>query len=226
MRYIYLALLVFTLSYPLFKSFEDKIRFYTKWKFLFPGILLSAFIFIGWDIMFTAKGVWSFNHDCVLGLFIAGLPIEEWLFFLIVPFSCAFIHEVMLYFVKTDPLEKFIRYFNVVLALSLLTLAFLFHEQLYTFVTFILLGLFLLALQFIFRSKNIGKYYLSWLICIVPFLLVNGVLTAIPVVMYNDAENMGIRIYTIPLEDLFYGMLNFFIVLTTYEYLKKKKQTD
>src|ERR1700741_1031957 len=98
-HYTYLALILFTLSYPLFKSFEDKIRFASKWKFLFPGILASAAFFITWDILFTKYGIWSFNPDYVLGLFILRLPIEEWLFFIVVPFSCIFIYEVMNYFV-------------------------------------------------------------------------------------------------------------------------------
>jgi lycopene cyclase domain-containing protein len=52
---------------------------------------------------------------------------------------------------------------------------------------------------------------------------VNGILTAMPVLIYNDAENMGIRLYTIPLEDAFYGMLNVLQVVTVYEWLKNKK---
>ena len=63
----------------------------------------------------------------------------------------------------------------------------------------------------------------SYAVMLIPFLIVNGFLTAIPVVLYNDAENLGIRIYTIPFEDVFYGMLLILLNVITYELLKNKK---
>ncbi len=61
------------------------------------------------------------------------------------------------------------------------------------------------------RKKNplfdVERFLAAYAICLIPFLLVNGLLTALPVVLYNDSENIGLRIYTIPAEDVFYGML-------------------
>lgn len=222
MHYIYLCLLLFSLSYPLFKSFEDKIQFHKNWKFLFPGILASAAFFIIWDVVFTHLGVWKFNPDYVLGIFIINLPIEEWLFFLIIPFSCMFIYEVMNYFVKKDVWGPAARYINNTLILLLSALAIIYHDRLYTVTVCSLLSIFLILHQHIFRSTYMGRFYVAFAVCIVPFLLVNGVLTAMPVVIYNNPETLGLRIYTIPVEDLFYGMLNILQVLTVYEWLKNK----
>lgn len=222
-KYTYLFLLAFTLSYPLFKSFENKIQFATKWKYLFPGIFTSALFFISWDIWFTRLGVWEFNPKYVLGPFIAGLPIEEWLFFFIVPFSCIFIHEVLLYFVKKDPFEKSANKITLVLATLLIGIAALNMEKMYTVVVCLLLSIFLLLHLFVFKSNYLGRFYLTWLVCLIPFLFVNGVLTAMPVVIYSNPQILNIRIYTIPVEDVCYGMLNILQVLTVYDYLKNKK---
>ncbi len=224
MHSVYFLILAFTLSYPLFKSFEDKIRFYKKWPALFPAILISAALFIAWDVWFTKAGVWSFNNEFVTGFYLLGLPIEEWLFFFITPFSCVFIHEVLLYFVKKDVLAGSVKYINSILGLGLLATAAFYHDRLYTVVDFSLLGGFLLIHQYVLKSAYLGRFYLTWSVCIIPFFLVNGFITGLPIVIYDNLYNINIRIYTIPLEDLFYGMLNFLLVMTIYEYLKQKKQ--
>jgi hypothetical protein len=40
--------------------------------------------------------------------------------------------------------------------------------------------------------------------------------------IYNDAQNLGIRIGTIPLEDFFYNMVYMLWMITVYEILRKK----
>lgn len=224
MHFIYCGLLLFTLSYPLFKSFEDKIQYHKKWKFLFSGICASATFFIIWDIWFTKIGIWKFNPDYVLGFYLSDLPIEEWLFFIIVPFSCVFIYEVMNYFVKKDVLGKYSKHITLSLILILSALTILYYDRLYTVVACSLLILFLLIHLFIIKASYLGRFYLAWAVCLLPFFIVNGVLTAMPVLIYNNDENMGIRIYTIPLEDMFYGMLNVLQVITIYEWLKSRNK--
>lgn len=220
-RFSYLALILFTVSYPLFKSFEDKLKYHRKWKFLFPGIFISAAFFIIWDVVFTEMGIWNFNSSYILGITFLNLPIEEWLFFLVTPFACVFIYEVMNYFVKSDVWGKASKTITLVLVIVLLLLALFFHDRLYTFVVCSLLAIFLLFIQFALRAPFMGRFYVAWAVCTVPFLLVNGLLTYLPVVSYNSNAILNFRIFTIPLEDLFYGMLNFLQVLTIYELLQK-----
>lgn len=223
-HFTYVFLLVFTLSYPLYKSFEDKVAYYKKWKALFPAILISAAVFIAWDVWFTSIGVWKFNPEFVTGIYILNLPLEEWLFFLIVPFSCVFIYEVLNYFIKKSMPLQYVNAITYVLILYLLITAGLNPEKIYTLVAYTALALMLLIQRFILKSTYMGRYYIAWAVCLIPFLIVNGVLTAMPVLIYNNLENLGIRIYTIPLEDAFYGMLQFLLVITIYEYLKNKRK--
>ncbi|MBA3707186.1 MAG: carotenoid biosynthesis protein, partial [Bacteroidetes bacterium] len=65
-HYTYFLLIIFTIFYPLLKSFENKIKFADKWKFLFPAIIINGIIFIVWDIWFTSVGIWKFNPDYVI----------------------------------------------------------------------------------------------------------------------------------------------------------------
>jgi lycopene cyclase domain-containing protein len=73
-----------------------------------------------------------------------------------------------------------------------------------------------------FRHFHLTAFLIAYLIILVPFLVVNGFLTAIPVVLYNDAENLGLRIYTIPFEDVFYGMLLVMMNVAGFEWLRRR----
>jgi lycopene cyclase domain-containing protein len=63
-------------------------------------------------------------------------------------------------------------------------------------------------------------------ILLIPFFIVNGILTGSglpqPIVWYNNAENIGIRLWTIPVEDIFYGFELMFINVYLYEMLQNK----
>jgi lycopene cyclase domain-containing protein len=70
-----------------------------------------------------------------------------------------------------------------------------------------------------------SKLVFAYLVILVPFFIVNGILTGTgleePVVWYNDEENLGMRILTIPIEDSIYGFLLIASNITLFEYFKR-----
>ena len=115
--------------------------------------------------------------------------------------------------------------FLKILAVLLLITGVIYLDKHYTSWTFIFTGAFILLLYLLrnfFKNFDAVSFLVSYAICLIPFLIVNGFLTAIPVVLYNDAENLGIRIYTIPFEDAFYGMLLILMNIVFYEKLKSE----
>ena len=78
--YLYLFLNIFIIIFPFLLSFDRKVRFFKKWKFLFGSILIVGTSFILWDIFATERGHWSFNDKYLVGLELFGLPIEEIMF--------------------------------------------------------------------------------------------------------------------------------------------------
>lgn len=197
--------------FPFVFSFYPKAPFYKQWKYLFISTTIPACLFIVWDILFTQHGVWGFNPRYLTGIYFFGLPIEEVLFFFCIPYACVFIYFALNYLIKNDYIFPHHELVSSVLGV-LLTVTGVYHiNKLYTGTTFILTGMFLAFQIKVLKPNYMGKFYLSFLVMLVPFFLVNGILTGSfideAVVWYNNEENLGIRIGTIPVEDVFYGML-------------------
>lgn len=222
-HYTYFIILAASLLGPLALSFDKKVAFYKNWKFLFPAMILPAAFYILWDMYFTLNHVWSFNAEYVTGIKIGNLPIEEILFFFVVPYCCLFIYDCLKAYFPDWRKRKAADVFFKILALLLLVTGFIFLDRYYTSWTFLFAGVFILMIYLLrsfFKSFDAFSFLVAYGICLIPFLIINGFLTAIPVVLYNDAENLGIRIYSIPFEDAFYGMLLILMNVVIYEKLK------
>jgi lycopene cyclase domain-containing protein len=224
-HYTYFLILAASLAGPLFLSFDKKVAFYKNWKYVFPAMIIPAILYIIWDFYFTAKGVWSFNETYVTGINVYNLPLEEVLFFLIVPYCCIFIYACIRAYFPSLKNKRWADIFLICLALALLITGITYMNKYYTSWTFIFTGAFILALYLLkryFKNFDAVSFVVSYAVCLIPFLIVNGFLTDIPVVLYNDAENLGIRIYSIPFEDTFYGMLLVLMNIVIYEKLKSR----
>jgi len=222
-QFTYFLILAASLAGPLALSFDKKVAFYKRWKYVFPAMIIPALLYIVWDVYFTKLGVWSFNEEYITGIKLLGLPIEEILFFFIVPYCCVFIYACIRSYFPNLVNKKSADWFLKILAAALLIAGVIYFAKHYTSWTFIFTGAFILLLYLFrnfFKSFDAVSFLVSYAICLIPFLVVNGFLTAIPVVIYNDAENLGIRIYTIPFEDAFYGMLLILMNIVLYEKLK------
>jgi lycopene cyclase domain-containing protein len=225
-HYTYFLILAASLAGPLALSFDKKVAFYKNWKYLFPAMVIPASLYIVWDIYFTSKGVWIFNPAYITGINLYNLPLEEVLFFFIVPYCCVFIYACIRAYFPNLVNKKTADLVLLVLAVALFVTGVIYVEKYYTCWTFIFTGAFILiiyAVKKFFKGFDAVSFLISYAICLIPFLIVNGFLTAIPVVIYNDAENLGIRIYTIPFEDAFYGMLLVLMNIALYEKLKSRK---
>lgn len=220
MKYTYLLIDIFTVAMPLAFSFEGRIGFYKKWLYLLPAMLITAAIFIVWDHYFTLAGVWSFNHKYTLGLDIWSLPLEEILFFITVPYSCVFIYENVRLFKPRQVLPRSLSIIVLVLAAVSGVLAFLASAQAYTLSVTFGMAVFLPLAVWALSDMQLENFILTFFISILPMLVVNGILTALPVVRYDDLQNCGVRLGTIPVEDFLYGALLLGLNITLYEMLQ------
>lgn len=220
-QFTYLFLDLFTLLGPLALSFDKKVAFYTKFKSLFVSIFITALLFIIWDILFTQSGVWGFNPEYLTGLYLYNLPVEEVLFFVVVPFACLFIYECCISYKISFFKERSVEKYFYILATLILIIGLVNYNKWYTFVTFC--GFAMLLFLSIKRIENKNEFLSSYIISLIPFLIVNGVLTYLPVVWYNNNENLGIRIVSIPIEDTMYGFFLIYLNKLWMDLMQRKK---
>lgn len=220
--YTYSSILFLTVIICFIASYDRRIRFNRYFGAFIKAAILVAIPFILWDIWFTAKGVWWFNTDYTLGLVIAGLPLEEWLFFIFIPFSCVFTYFCFEKFFKLGWLSVFNNLIVFVSVIVCSVIALLHYDKIYTLVTAVATIITLIYLHFIVRADWIGKASLVFTILMLGFFPVNGVLTGTgletPIVNYNPGDFLGIRILTIPIEDAVYGYTQFLLVLYFLKY--------
>lgn len=224
MKYTYLLINFFTVFFPIVLSFDKRVQFYKSWKFAMPGIAITGLVFLFWDVFFTVNGVWTFNPHYIVGLSIFQLPVEEILFFLTVPFACLFIYACSNYYIKWEINIRLTRIISNLLIIFSVWILIFNHNKLYTLVTFGLLLVLILLFQYLLKVKWLNRYYVAYAISLIPFYIVNGVLTSIPVVLYNNAQNMDKRVGTIPVEDHFYCMALLLMNIGLFEYFRKVKR--
>ena len=95
----YMGVLLLAVAVPFAASFWRPLGFYRNVRSLACSVSLIVALFGAWDVFATYRGHWSFNPDGVGGIRIINLPLEEWLFFIVIPFCCRFTWEALGYIV-------------------------------------------------------------------------------------------------------------------------------
>ena len=144
-------------------------RYIKRWKSVFPAIIITAIFFIVWDIIFTKIGVWSFNPRYHSGIEFFGLPLEEWLFFICIPYASIFIHFAFRYFYpKVSLSDKTVKTIFIIIVSLLIPVITLNLDKMYTSVNYILL---VLLLTFtVYKVPGIlNTFFITFLIILIPF---------------------------------------------------------
>ncbi|BDD04889.1 lycopene cyclase domain-containing protein [Aureibacter tunicatorum] len=230
-EYLYLCLDLGSLSIPLLYSiFERKFHYVKNFKRLTVSILIMSILFLSWDAVFTAHGIWGFNETYHLSFRLFSMPLEEYLFFFCIPYACIFTHESLRFYVKKWEMSSAATVFvsSLLIMIALVLLYDNFGKWYTTLNMALFIGLMLFAYKF--KFSLLKEFMPSYLIILIPFVIVNGILTGSlisePVVWYNDSHNAGIRFITIPIEDFFYAFSMLFMVLLPYDYFGQKERSN
>lgn len=226
--YTYLLIDFFSVIICFIASFDKRIQFNKYFAAFFLSAAIAATPFLAWDIWFTKTGVWWFNTDYTTGIILAGMPIEEWLFFFCIPFACVFTYYCLDKFFNlawTGALNNVIVFLGFIVCVVVMLL---YYNRTYTFVTAAFTLAVLLFLHFIAKKEWIGEATFVYLVLMLGFFPVNGLLTGSglekPIVNYNPSEFMGIRMFTIPVEDAVYGYSQFLLNIYFFKLLQRNEK--
>ncbi len=222
-KYTYLLLDIAVIFFPLILSFDKKVAFYKTWKALFLSIFIVGSGFIIWDLLFTKFNVWQFNPEYICGIYFYNLPIEECLFFLVVPYSSVFIYECIRVYFKNYLPSKLSDIITVALIIINLAMMLFGFDKMYTLVNSCLLIIILVYIRWINKWHHLNLFYAAFIVCLLPFAICNGILTSWPILIYNNSQNLSIRMGTIPVEDLFY---NFNMIILWCFFYEKFRYTN
>ncbi len=83
---VYLAVLVGCLLGTLPLELVLHVRVYARWRRLLATLVPVLVVFLAWDVYAIGRHQWSYDLAQMLGVVLPGnLPLEELLFFLVVP---------------------------------------------------------------------------------------------------------------------------------------------
>lgn len=221
-NFVYYFFNLFVLLPPLFISVFSDVKTYKNWRALGAAIVTVSLPFIVWDIWAAAQGHWFFSGSYITAPRIAGLPVEEILFFVTVPFAMVFVWDVLKKHIPSKPFSEILGALGICLV-SLAAIVLLLSQWSRGYSRSAGIAV-LISVAIILVSGWWRRNIFWWfqLVLLAIFFVANTFLTALPVITYGDASVIGFRVGTIPLEDFFFNfaLINSFVLV--YDYVARK----
>lgn len=223
---LYLFINIAVIAGPLALSFDKRVSFFRTWKALFIAILVMMIIYISWDMIFVRLGIWGFNQHYLTNIHLGNLPLEEVLFFITVPYACTFIYACIKHYFDLNMSNSVRNILIGVISALLLLIMYLGRGQYYSFYASLCSLITLLVFIYLIDSSKFWiNFLVSFIISMVPFFFVNGLLTGTgiedQIVWYNSAHIFNLRMLTIPVEDGIYNFGMLLLTIGSYERLSE-----
>lgn len=215
---LYLLVNIFTGASGLLVMFFLRKQLNGNVRSLALSILLVSIPFLVWDSIAATRGDWSFSTNYTYAIRILSLPIEEILFFPTTALACLLIYLLVRRFSFYKQLtEHTVR----MMLWSILVIGLVgFVSGWGQYYTMTVMGAMVLtaaiSIRWLPTFVSTNTFWLALALCFVPFLIINTILTAMPIVMYSPAAFSGVRVGTIPLEDFFFNFVMLFWYFGVY----------
>ena len=107
-----------------------------------------------------------------------------------------------------------------------LVLFFSYRKQLYTSISSLLCVFLLTYRTWVAKPKSLARFYLAFIICLIPVLVIYAILTSFAITWYDLKFITGIRMGAIPIENILFFLSLFLMNVGIYDYLKYWKTVE
>ena len=211
--YLFINLVIFLPVLVL--SFKTDIKPHKHVKGLLAGYFLVSLPFIIWDIWAVSQGHWAFNGQYITGVSLFGMPIEEYLFFVTVPFAMIYVWGVVKKFVADGSAMILVRLLFLGLAAGS-SVWLLISQWSNGYTRFAAIAMLItVVVAVLSRLAFTKRFWAFQLLLLGLFLIFNSVLTGLPIVTYGSDAIVGLRIGDIPIEDFYFNFafINLFLLV-------------
>lgn len=185
-------------------SFTTNVKPHRHIKGLLAGYLFVSLPFLVWDFWSVDRGVWAFNSEYITGPYIWGLPLEEILFFITVPFAMVYVWGVV---------KKYVGDIGIPAIFPLIALGALAAGSVWSLIyywdnaytrTVAIAALIMIIIALGTRLTFTLRFWVYQLLILGLFLIFNSILTMLPIVTYSPDAIIGFKFGDIPIEDFLY----------------------
>jgi len=222
MNYTYLLINLVPLLLAVLLFSQKKTEFVKHSKFIILAVLINVFAFSIPTEFLTQLKVIVFNPPYLTGMTLWQLPIEELLLSLFLPIAGIAIYDYLNSRYPDNTSDKYsLAVSNIMLGICIAMLYFG-YQKLYTVFTFSILLVFILYIEYVSKIRFMYRFYRAYLVSLIPFYLVYGLSTSIPVLQYNVSETLNFNLAHIPFEAHFYFMGMLLLSIFLYEVFKAR----
>jgi lycopene cyclase domain-containing protein len=222
MNYTYLLVDLGLLLFSVLVFSNKHLNFTGQSKFIILAVLINVFTFSVPTEFLTQLKVIVFNPPYLSGMTLWELPAEELLLSMLLPLCGLAVYLFLNQRFPDNSREKYsLALSNIMLGICIAMLYFG-YQKLYTLFTFSILLVFLLYIEYVNKIRFMYKFYRAFLISLVLFYLVYGILTSVPVIQYTAEETLNFNLAQIPFESHFYFMSMLLLSIYLFELFKSR----
>ena len=155
---LYGWIILLSFAGPFALSFDKKVAFFKDWSFVVLAAICVAIPFLIWDEFFTQWGVWGFNPRYLFKVYLGHLPLEEVLFFFVIPYNFIFLLRVIQAYFPNRNVAKLPQLFAFLFIFSSVLWVLLYAKNYYTFLACALSGVLTLLLR---KKKMVPRLHVG-----------------------------------------------------------------